>query len=430
MCMEKFDVIIVGAGLAGLGAAYTLAGQGLEVLVLERGDYPGAKNVTGGRIYVNPVRDLFPDLWKDAPLERFIVHEGVTIIAKERSLAVDYSGNELRQEPHQSYSVLRARFDRWFAEQVEAKGAMLLPKIRVENVIKENGKIVGVLAGGDELRADVVIACDGVLSLVAEQAGLHAPATAHNYAVGIKEIIALDAEKINDRFNLQGSEGAARLYAGEVTKGLFGGGFLYTNKESISLGIVIGMEDMLEKGGNLEAPAIMDEFKARPEISCLLRGGTTAEYAAHVIPEGGFKALHPLYGDGILVAGDAAGFAINLGFTVRGMEYALASGYYAAKTVLHAKKAGSFTAATLSEYGRLLRESFVLKDFQNFQTTASFVNNPRFFTHYPEMTGNLLRDIYNIPAGPKERLYPTMRKYLGLGEIWAMFKDFREVIKI
>jgi electron transfer flavoprotein-quinone oxidoreductase len=132
----------------------------------------------------------------------------------------------------------------------------------------------------------------------------------------------------------------------------------------------------------------------------------------------------------MLVAGDAAGFALNMGFTVRGMEYALASGYYAARTVLQAKEAGRYDAATLSEYGRLLKESFVLKDFQNFQTTSSFVNNPRFFTHYPELTGNLLKDIYNIPAGPKERLYPTIRKHLGLGETWGMLQDFRGVRKI
>ncbi len=123
--MEKFDVIIAGAGLAGLAAAYTLAGNGVEVLVLERGDYPGAKNVTGGRLYVNPVRDLFPGLWDEAPLERFIVHEGAVLMARERSVAVRYSGNELRAEPRQSYSVLRARFDRWLADRTEAKGAML-----------------------------------------------------------------------------------------------------------------------------------------------------------------------------------------------------------------------------------------------------------------------------------------------------------------
>ncbi|MDQ1278724.1 MAG: electron transfer flavoprotein-quinone oxidoreductase, partial [Thermodesulfobacteriota bacterium] len=259
--MEKFDVIIVGAGLAGLGAAYTLAGQGLEILVLERGDYPGAKNVTGGRIYVNPVRDLFPDLWAEAPLERFIVQEGAVLMAKERSVAIAYAGDELRQEPHQSYSVLRARFDRWFAEQVEARGAMILPKIQVENVIKEQGKIIGVRAGGDELHADVVIACDGVLSLLGEQAGLHPPESSHSYTLGIKEVISLEGEKINDRFQLQGNEGAARLFIGEVTQGMFGGGFLYTNKESLSLGIVIGIEDMMARSGKPAAPDFLEVFK-------------------------------------------------------------------------------------------------------------------------------------------------------------------------
>jgi len=100
--MEKFEVIVVGAGLAGLAAAWKLAEKGVEVLVLERGDYPGAKNVTGGRLYVNPVRDLFPDMWSAAPLERYIVHEGATLMARDRSVAIDYSGDELKAEPHQS----------------------------------------------------------------------------------------------------------------------------------------------------------------------------------------------------------------------------------------------------------------------------------------------------------------------------------------
>ena len=119
--MEKFDVIVVGAGLAGLAAAYTLAQEGLEVLVLERGDYAGAKNVTGGRLYLNPVRDLLPDLWKKAPLERFIAHEEVSLMAKERSLTIRYSGGELAEEPYQSYSILRAKFDRWMTNRQNVK---------------------------------------------------------------------------------------------------------------------------------------------------------------------------------------------------------------------------------------------------------------------------------------------------------------------
>ena len=428
--MEKFDVIIVGAGLAGLAAAYTLAGNGMDVLVLERGDYPGAKNVTGGRLYVNPVRDLFPELWNEAPLERFIVHEGAVLMAKERSLAIHYSGNELRAEPHQSYSILRAKFDRWLAQQAEAKGAMLLTKVRVDDVIKENEHVIGVLASGDELRADVVIACDGVLALVSEKAGFRAPGSPHDYALGIKEVIALDAGVINDRFNLEGNEGAARLFIGEASGGLFGGGFLYTNKESISLGIVIGIQALLETGAAPDAPALLDDFKQRPEIAPLIKGGTTMEYAAHLIPEGGFKALGRLYGNGMLVAGDAAGLALNIGFTVRGMEYALASGYYAAQAVLRAKEAGNFGSENLSVYKQLLDESFVLQDFKNFQETPVVLNNPRFLRHYPELVGNLLKDIYRVPPGPKDRLYPTIRKVFTLSEMWSQFKDLREVTKI
>jgi len=423
-------VIIVGAGLAGLGAAYTLAGDGLEVLVLERGDYPGAKNITGGRLYLNPVRNLFPGLFENAPLERFITHEGISIMAKERSVTLHYSGDELRDEPHQSYSILRSKFDRWLSERVEEKGVAMLSKIRVDDVIKDNGRIVGVLAGADELRADVVLACDGVLSLISEKAGLRTPEAPGNFALGIKEVIALDSGVINERFNLEGDEGTARLFVGEVTRGKFGGGFLYTNRESVSLGIVVGIDEAAEDRLPIEVPALLDAFKERPEISPLIRGGSTVEYSAHIIPEGGFKAIGDLCGNGILVAGDAAGLALNIGFTVRGMEFALASGYFAAQTVMKAKQSGNFDAPTLSMYRRLLEDSFVLKDLRNFQETPAVIGNPRFFSHYPELIGAIIKDVYSVPAGPKDRLYPTIRKHLTLSELWALFIDMKGVMKI
>jgi len=428
--MDKFDVIIVGAGPAGLGAAYTLAGNGLEVLVLERGDYPGAKNMTGGRLYLNPVRNLFPDLFENAPLERFITHEGISIMAKDRSVTLNYAGNELTDEPHQSYSILRSKFDRWLSERVEDKGVAILPKIRVDDVIKDSGQIIGVIAGADELRADVVLACDGVLSLVSEKAGLRSPAAPGSFALGIKEVIALDSGVINERFNLEGDEGAARLFVGEVTRGKFGGGFLYTNKESVSLGIVVGIEDAAEDRLPIEVPALLDAFKERPETAPLIRGGSTVEYSAHIIPEGGFKAIGNLCGNGILVAGDAAGLAMNIGFTVRGMEFALASGHFAAQAIMKAKEAGNFDAPTLSIYRRLLEGSFVLKDLRNFQETPAVIGNPRVFNHYPELIGAIMKDVYSVPAGPKDRLYPTIRKHLTLPELWALFIDMKGVMKI
>lgn len=429
MEVEKFDAIIVGAGLAGLAAAYTLAQEGLEVLVLERGDYAGAKNVTGGRLYLNPIRDMFPDLWKKAPLERFIAREEVAIVAKERSLTMSYCGEELRQEPYQSYSILRAKFDRWLAKQAERKGAMLVTKSRVDDVIIDNGQVVGVIAGGEELHADVVIACDGVMSLVAEKAGLRKPGNPRDFAVGFKEVIELDPTVIEDRFGLNGNEGAARLYMGEVTKGKFGGGFLYTNKESLSLGIVVGIKDLTE-GEQVQAPSLLDDFKQRPEVASLIRGGQTVEYSAHVIPEGGLKALTKLYGNGILVAGDAAGLSMNIGVTVRGMEYAMASGYLAAQAVLKARETGQFNASQLAVYELLLKDSFVMKDFQNFKDAPAALDNPRFFTVYPEMITTMMSELYAVGAGPKERIYPTLKKHLTIRELWDMLGDLRKVRKI
>jgi len=428
--VEKFDVIVVGAGLAGLAAAYTLAQEGLEVLVLERGDYAGAKNVTGGRLYLNPIRDMFPDLWKKAPLERFIAHEEVAMLSKDRALTMRYSGEELRQEPYQSYSILRAKFDRWLAKQAERKGAMLVTKSRVDDVIMDNDKVVGVRAGGEELHADVVIACDGVMSLVAEKAGLRKPGNPRDFAVGFKEIIELEPSVIEDRFGLNDNEGVARLYMGEVTRGKFGGGFLYTNKESLSLGIVVGIKDLMEGEPQVQAPTLLDDFKQRPEVANLVRGGETVEYSAHVIPEGGLKALTKLYGNGILVTGDAAGFSMNIGVTVRGMEYAMASGYYAAQAVIKARETGQYNANQLAVYELLLKDSFVMKDFQNFKDAPTALDNPRFFTVYPEMVTTMMSELYAVDAGPKERIYPTLKKHLTIRELWDMLGDLRKVRKL
>jgi len=300
----------------------------------------------------------------------------------------------------------------------------------VTDLVRDNGRVCGVIAGGDELQADVVIACDGVLSLIPEKAGLRVPARPHDYAVGIKEVIRLDRGAINDRFHVSDSEGAAHLFVGDITKGLFGGGFLYTNGESLSLGLVVSIEDIAKEEAAGDAPSLFEAFKARPEIEPLIRGGETVEYGAHVIPEGGYRSLSRLCGEGILVAGDSAGFALNLGFTVRGMEYALASGYYAAKAVIEAKKAGRYDAAALAAYQASLEESFVLKDFQTFKDTPRVLSNPHLFGHYPELIGNLMRDLYTVPAGPKSPVFTTLRKHLTLSELWTLLLDAKEVTKI
>jgi electron transfer flavoprotein-quinone oxidoreductase len=410
--MEKMDVVIVGAGLAGLATAYCLADEGLEILVAEKGDFPGSKNVTGGRIYLNPVRDLFPDLWDGAPLERHVVREKLTMMAGTSSTTVELRSNKFDQEPYHSYTILRAKFDRWFGDKVAEKGAFVIPKSKVDDLVFQDGRVAGIVADGDEIYADVVVAADGVLSLMAEKAGLRKEQEPKHYAVSVKEVIELPRQTIEDRFNLEGDQGLAQLFFGTLTQGMMGGGFLYTNLESISLGLVVGIEALMEKEPKLEAHQMIEDFKQRPEIRVLIEGGEVVEYSAHVVTEGGIHAIPKLFDDGILVVGDAAGFGLNMLMTVRGMEYALASGAMAAQAIQRARKQNDFSASTLSYYEQLVKDSFIYKELQTFSHVLNFMENPRLFNLYPQVFCDLFEKLMWIDEQPKQKMSTTLLQEL------------------
>ena len=410
--MEKIDVVIVGGGLAGLSCAYNLAGEELTVLVLERGDFSGSKNVTGGRIYLGPIRRFMPDLWEEAPFERHVTKEALTLISGDSSTTFQLSSQRMNQRPYPSCTILRSTFDRWFADKVMEKGAYVIPEKRVDGLMMEGGRAVGVIAAEEEIPAEVVVAADGVLSFLAEKAGLRKPLEPQHLAVGFKEVIQLPREKIEDRFALRGDEGMAHLFVGSLTKGMMGGGFLYTNRESISLGMAIGIEACNRKEPRQEVYQLLDEFKEFPEVAKLIEGGTLSEYSAHMIPEGGMGAIPRLYSDGILVVGDAAGFGLNMLVTVKGMEYAIASGVMAAEAIKKARKKGDYSARSLAYYGDLLRNSFLLEELDTFRHIPSILRNPRWFNHYPQAICDLYQKLMWIDENPKPKLSSTAYREL------------------
>ena len=426
--MDKIDVVIVGAGLSGLACAYKLAEKDMQVIVVERGDFPGSKNVTGGRLYTMPIREMVGDMLEGAPFERKIVRERWSLLGEGNSIGIDLTSERFRKEEH-SFSILRATFDRWLADRLMEKGVFVIPKYRVDDLLWEDGKVAGVKAGQEEIPAHVVVAADGVLSFMGEKAGLKPKMAARNYAVGIKEIIELPEEKINDRFNVEPGEGVAHLFLGDVTKGLFGGGFLYTNRESVSLGVVVGIKALMESNQNLEAHTLMDMFKERYELRTLIGDGRLSEYSAHVIPEGGYGGISKLYGNGIILTGDAAGFALNMGVTVRGMEFAIASGIVAAETIIQAKEADDFSEKSLARYEARLKETFVMKDLQTCKDMPEFLDNESFFAFYPKCFPDLVEKVMWFDQGPKTRLGKTLWDNLKSSGMLS-FKRLMELYKI
>ena len=429
---EKVEVVIVGAGLAGLSAAYVLAQEGVDTVVVERGDYPGAKNVTGGRIYMYPVARYFPELWEDAPLERHVTRETLIMMAENCSTSITLDSDRFREEPHHSYTILRSKFDRWFGDKVMDAGAFILPKSRADDVIMEDGKVAGIRMGDeDEIPADVVIAADGVLSLLAEKAGLRQALQPRHFAVSVKEVIELPSKTIEDRFNLGPSEGAAQLFFGSLTKGMMGGGFLYTNIDSISLGLVVGIEALMEREPKIEVHELIEDFKARPEIRNLIAGGEIVEYSAHVIPEGGVNAMPRLHSDGILVVGEAAGFGLNMLLTVRGMEFAVASGVMAAEAIMKARESKDYSAASLSHYEELVKESFIFEDLHSYRNVLSVLENPRLFNFYPQAVCDIFEKLMWIDENPKAKISSTViregsSKFLN----WSTIRDVVGMLRI
>jgi electron transfer flavoprotein-quinone oxidoreductase len=330
----------------------------------------------------------------------------------DRSVSVNCRDASWARPPYHSFTLLRAEFDGWLASKAEEAGAMLACNICVDDLLFENGKVIGIRAGEDEMFADVVIAADGVNSILARKAGLAKMFSAHQVATGVKQIIELPGDEIARRFQLEGDQGAALLFVGDCSKGMRGGGFLYTNKASISLGLVVNAGDLQKN--QIRAPDLIEDFKANPAVAPMVDGGQVAEYSAHLIPEAGLAMMPRIFADGILVAGDAAGFVLNLGYIVRGMDFAIASGEAAAKAVMDAKAKSDFSGSGLAVYRKFLKESFVLQDMEAYRKAPEFLQTERLFGAYPEFVTSLASRLFTVDGSPPihilGKMFDHMRK--------------------
>ncbi|WP_101721076.1 FAD-dependent oxidoreductase [Eggerthella timonensis] len=428
MSETDFDAIVVGSGCAGAVAAYELARAGKSVLVVERGNFAGAKNMTGGRIYSHSLKKVFPDFEREAPLERKITHERMAFMDPASQMAIDFTSPELAEEAKDSYSVLRAPFDQWLASKAEDAGAEYICGIAVEELLKdESGKVVGVRAGEDEITAEVTIVAEGVNSLLCERSLGNPRPKASQMAVGVKQVFELPASQIEDRFLVPEGEGAAMLFVGDCTHGNVGGGFLYTNRDSVSLGLVATIS--LAADGSNEVPVyqMLEDFKNHPAVAPVIRGAKLVEHSGHMVPEGGYDMVPRYVFDGALVAGESAGLCMNMGYQVRGMDFAVASGQMAGLAAAKALDAGDTSAAGLASYKTAMESSFVIRDLATFRKWPHTMEGwSSMFDDYPVMMKEIFNALFSVDGEPQK---PLMKRMMPIVRKRGLFKLAGEVRK-
>ena len=407
---KYFDVIIVGAGPAGSMAALKLARAGLKVVMLERGRYPGAKNMFGGLLHNTPVlNEMLPDFWERAPLERHVYKKVLAFMTPDSAISLTFENENFEKPPYNGYTVFRPVFDNWLAVEAVKEGALLLCDCTAEDLIQKDGQVVGVSVKGrdGELRSNIIIAADGVLSFLAKKAGLRQDFRAADMGLGIKLLLGLPEATIDERFHLVRDEGADISFVG-TTEGLCGGSFLYTNRESISIGMVVHLDSLTASG---KAPyQVLDELLQHPQVRKLIKGAVPLEYSAHLIPEGGIKAMPQVYTGGMMVVGDAAGLCYTNGINLEGINLAITSGALAAETAMQAIEAKDYGARMLSLYKKKLDDSFIMKDMITFKNAVDMMHLERLFQTYPQILGNILEKIYRVDGTPRSKLLRLARK--------------------
>lgn len=423
---NKTEVIVVGGGPAGISCAVTIARAGKKVILIERGKFSGSKNVFGGAIYAQPTREIFPNFEQDAPIERKNIEHKYALLGEDDATVISHK--KKHTEPV-SYTVIRGKFDRWMAEEAKKEGVILVEETVVRELIVQDGFVKGVKTELEDYYADIVVLADGVNSLLAKQVGLRGDLKPEDVALSVKEVIKLPAEKINERFHVESDEGCVYEIFGGPMLGMLGLGFMYTNKESISIGLGVTLSELIEKG--LRPYDLLDKLKTHPEIAPLIKDGELLEYSAHLIPEGGYKKVPLLFGAGVMVCGDSAMFVNNMHW--EGTNLAMISGKIAGETAIIALGKRDYSEHALAYYQEHLENSFIMKDLRTYKDLLSGVSEraEHFLGYYPKKINEFFEMFESVDSIPKREKYHKFIKSIFTDrKISELFKDVWSAVKL
>ncbi len=379
---NNIDVIVVGAGPSGVACAICVAKKGNRVLVVEKSSEYGVKNMFGGAIYLESVKELLPDSYENLPVERFLTKHNYVIFNEENSLNVSYTNNENKT----SATITRHDFDTFLVNEAKKLGVYFAPNTLVVDVIKKDNRVVGIKTENEEIYSKIVVIAEGFNTILSEKIGLKKKIEPKSAILGVKEVIKLPTKTIEGKFNLKNKEGALFEFFGGLHKENenipLGMGFLYTNKNSVSIGVGISMESLKQE--KIKPYEYLNRLKDNEFVKSLIEGGEVVEYSAHSIPEGGYNELPKLFDNGVILVGDAANLVDSIHF--EGTNLAIKSGILAGETCNLAISKKDYSKKTLKNYKKELFNSFVIQDLKTYKDIFKTLLNRKksIFSYYPK----------------------------------------------
>jgi electron transfer flavoprotein-quinone oxidoreductase len=319
MSVSQFDVVVVGAGAAGLTAAIALARAGFRVVVVEAAPFPGAENWSGCVYFCENLAHpevLGPDGVEGLAWERRLVERGLFATDGHGLFGMTYRDPEAF---HHCYTVLRPLFDHHLALCALAVGVVLLNSTTAECLIRDRGRVIGVGTSRGPLYGALVFLAEGDASQLVTREGYERssdPRDAPRFLLGIKQIIELPPGAIEERFGVGAQEGVAHelLLRNGTLDGqpvhLNMGGFIYTNARSLSVGLVVPADNLTEHFGG--DPGLLIEWLLRlPALRPWLDGGKRGAFGAKVIRGGGARDIPTLVDDGLAIGGAASAIGVD-----------------------------------------------------------------------------------------------------------------------
>lgn len=383
----EVDVVIVGAGPAGLAAAYKLAElirvhnesdaekklEGISIAVLEKGKEIGAHGISGAVMDPRGIAELMPDwLERGCPVEAPVHGDEFWYLTENKRL-VRLSGAAMPPplKNHGNYVVSLGELVRWLGPIVGDMGVDLFAEFPASRVLVEDGRVVGVRTGdkgidkngqpksnfepGVDVRAKVTILAEGPRGTCTKQLdsilGLSAGKNPQVYSVGVKELWQLPDDR-------HPAGNVIHTLGFPLDMDTFGGAFIYGMKDRIvDIGLVVGLD---YKNPTLDPHDELQRLKLHPAVQEILRGGKMIAAGAKAIPEGGYYAMPKLYGDGFMILGDSGGF-LN-GARLKGIHLAFKSGILAAETAFAALLNEDFSSNQLKQYDELFEASWAKEE--------------------------------------------------------------------